>query len=276
MRVLLKGSFASLFGAAALAVGTMIFAPIASAAPVTEVDLGTPNLAFTVPIGQPQTFNNADATAGSIYSNVDNFTGFGVSNGGAVAVAGVLTTNLLGDDTTPIAGGPITRFSWSVSNLNAAPTPARMRVRFYDNDGAGGNPGTLLAAFSFAASALPTGVSTFFTNLAAGQLTVPNHQIWCTEFFDNSGAATTTAAQLNGLGQGTFDPPVIGSSNDLDMLASPPAAVVGNPPGATQRNSPFAGNPVASYGWELVPLPEPGSLLLGGLALLGLARRRRA
>jgi hypothetical protein len=44
------------------------------------------------------------ASAGIIYSNVTNFTGFGVTDGGAANVAGDNITTLLADDTHQVAG----------------------------------------------------------------------------------------------------------------------------------------------------------------------------
>jgi len=259
----------------------------ANAAPFQEIDLpaSAAHLVGTVPFGAGAggTLVTPVVTAGATYSNVTTFTGFGITNGGATLTSTVKSTRILMDDiqtNTTDSVEQIGQFSWSIANFNATATSARMRIRFYQPDGPGGSPGTAFGGFSFAVSALPTGVSTFFTTLTPGQLPLPmtNGKFWAGEFFDNSGASATTNAALNNLGQGTFNPPDVGSSADQDWLSTNTDAasgfLVNNPTGST-RNSPFAANPVASYGWEFVPLPEPTTIGLAGLGLLGLASRRR-
>jgi len=96
-------------------------------------------------------------------------------------------------------------------------------------------------------------------------------------FFDNSTFTATTAAEMNNLGQGSFNPPVIGTSADRDFLSSgTPTSFLANNPTGSVRTSPFAGNPVANYGWELTPpVPEPVSMAVLGLSGFGLCIRRR-
>jgi len=274
-----------MFAAASVAaVAVFMGSSIASAAFV-DVQLPAPTLLRTIPLGGGSGGlpDVNTVTAGAVYSDVTTFSGFSVSHGGAATTtAGVLGTRILMDDIQTTESDNILntgQFSWSISNSNATAVTARMRIRFYNADGAGGGPGTAFGGFSFAASSLPTGVSTFFTTLTAGQADLPTTagKFWAGLFYDNSGASGTTVAQLNNLGQGLFTPPDVGSSADRDWLSTNNDAggfLTNNPTGAN-RVSPFAGAPAANYGWEFVPLPEPTSMAFVGMGLVGLVSRRR-
>lgn len=277
---------AVLFAAAASAAAAVLFVGASPARAFDDIQVGAPTATAHYNIGDLFT-NPPVVTPGSVYSNVDNFTGFGVSNGGAVADAGnagLTTTTLLGDDLNAGAGNfnVMGSAGWgmrfSVSNLNGAATTARFRIRFYLRDGAGGAPGTGLGGFSFTTTSIPSGVTVFTATGLSAIAGIPANttQIWASMFFDNSGAASTTAAQLNNLGQGTFNPPVLGTSGDQDFLSGTPTDtfLVSNPTGSV-RSSPFAGNPVANYGWEITAAPEPASIAVLGLSALGLCARRR-
>lgn len=215
--------------------------------------------------------------ANALYSNVTTFSGFGTTAGGSTASPTVLVTNQIADDINLPVGGTVASYKFSVANFNSAATTARMRVRFYDSTGAGGGPGAILSAISFSPIAIPSGVTTFNTGpLLANQFPVPSGNLWASIFFDNSGASGTTATALDGLGLGTFNPVDLGSS--LDRHFTSPVAnqpYNGSHPG-TISVSPFAGNPVANYGFELVAIPEPTTSLLAGAGLALLVRRRKA
>src|SRR5947209_1973384 len=74
-----------------------------------------------------------------LYSDVTNFLGFGLRNGGAANVGGDNITTMIADDINPgpgLGGGTVDAFTFSVANLNAATVSARPRVRFYGSDGA--------------------------------------------------------------------------------------------------------------------------------------------
>jgi hypothetical protein len=219
---------------------------------------------------------------GTLYDNTTNFLGQAFANGNATNVAGNTITNLVADRIT-FTGGTgqsILSFTFSVANLNAAAVSARPRVRFWQTDGAGGAPGTLITGFSFNAISFNPGVALFSANIAAGSLVVPGSgDMWAgITYDDNTGVTGATAAQLNNLGQGIFDPPTIGSSNDSHWISAAAGSNFVSNPAGTITSSPFAANPVANYGWKFVAAPEPGSLALlglGGLGALGVLRRRR-
>lgn len=208
------------------------------------------------------------------YENVTNFLGQGFANGGAALQGANTITALVADDVTPNgahAGMDITQFYFSVANFSAVPVTARARVRFWFADGAGGGPGTYYnvpaaVGFSFNPIAFNPGISVFFTNLAAGQFTMPAGKIWAgMTFDDNNGTTGATAAQMNLLGQGLFNPPNVGSSADQAFQTAVAGSffTIANPAGALFNFG--AGGPVASFGWAfLVDVPVPAKKVSWG------------
>jgi hypothetical protein len=274
---------ATLAAAGFAAVGLFFATP---ARAFEDIDVGAAEVYRHWDFGQVN--SELPPSPGSVYSNVDNFTGFGITHGGTVVNAGnggLMTTRLLADDLNSVGSFDVMsvagwNMKFSVANLNATAVTARFRVRFYLRDGAAGVPGTALGGFSFTATSIPVGVTVFSStglpSLGAGIPPAGTTQIWAGIFFDNNASPATTAAQLDNLGQGTFNPPGVGTSADQDFLSGPPTNtfLVNNPTGAI-RSSPFAGNPVANYGWEIAAVPEPAALGILGFGLVGLAIRRR-
>lgn len=228
------------------------------ATPIAHYAIGTPS------------YGTRAVTPGATFSNVTNFLGQAYLNGGAAVVSGNLTTKYVSEQINRThALTNVTRFSFSVANLDAGIVTARARVRFHDLNNAGGtNTGAYITGFSFNPIAFNPGVTVFFANIAA--IALPqNFSMGIT--FDNLGASGTTAAQLNNLGVGIFNPPDVGSSPDLAFTTT--AASVGNVHNAAGNSFNFGGQPVANFGWEIVPAPS--SLALLGLGGLVAGRRRR-
>lgn len=140
---------------------------------------------------------------------------------------------------------------------------------------AGGALGTALGGFSFAATAIASGVTTWTADGTANNFAITSEKIWAAVFFGNGGAAATTAAELNNLGQAKFGPPAVGISADKDILTSTPSSFLANSPDDSLRNSPFSGNPAANYGWQINTVPEPASMIAMAAGLAALARKRR-
>lgn len=216
------------------------------------------------------------------YSDLTNFTGQAFSNGNATNQAGNTITNMVADhiNFASFGGQLLTQCVFTVSNLNASTVGARPRIRFYDDDGAAGAPGTnffsvTFNAIGFAANSVnsfnfnPQGVLPGLTSPADGSF-------WVGITFDNNtGATGATATQLNNLGQGLFDPPTVGTSEDTIFISSTAGVFGSNPPGSV-LSSPFSAAPNANFGWQFQAVPEPGSMTLLGIAVAGgLYRIRR-
>ena len=215
------------------------------------------------------------------YSNLTTNTGFAYSNGPTTAVGSpaVDYTPLVADDITPIAesvGLPVTSITFSVANLGANTVSANLDLRFYQSDGANAGPGTLLAAINPGQVVQPAGSVSLYTitsSTPGGFFIVPSDFFWAGEAFDNSNAATATAADLSNFGQGIFAPPSIGSSEDGFFQSGTTSDYTSNdPPGGFFF---FGGNPTADFAWAF-SVPEPGSISLMACAGLGLLARRRS
>jgi hypothetical protein len=200
----------------------------------------------------------------SIYSNVTTFLGIGTRNTTATLVGANTITALLADDLTFTRNVPvnITAYKFTVANFNATAVSARPLVRFYANDGAGGGPGTLLGGNNFNAISFAAGnVVILNTGPLATPITATTQTIWAGVTFDNNNGATgATAAQLDNLGQGNYNPPDRGTSADLAFRTTTGGSfAASNPAGAT-----FNSASIDNFGWELVITPTAASVSVGG------------
>jgi len=261
-----------------LLVGLVAFAAVATAA-AQEWQQVEAHLKWSVPLAQAGHLGGLAGDPDAYYSNIDS-TGFAVANGGAAVVGADRITKLLADKVQPgydPIGTKVTEMSFAVTNQNQTLNiSARPRIRIWDDDGAGGGPGTALAGFTFNPITFTAGsAASFFFNptqpFGPAQM-LDGGAFWIGMTFDNNGT-TATLAQLNQLGLFTNDPPTVGSSADTDWLSTAAGSnFVSNPAGAI-RSSPFAANPNANYFWEVIP--EPTTMALVALGGLFAARRRR-
>jgi hypothetical protein len=236
-----------------------------------------------VPFGEAQTIPGTRGTTG-IYSNVANFLGSGFANGGSANQAGNTITRLVADDLGLINNAVVTevnQITFAVANFNATNTNCRARIRFWQNGA--GVPGTYLTdadngaasiGFSFNPFNFAPGVTLLTGNLtgAGWTLAAGPSTMWAGLTFDNNtGTSGATAAQLDNMGVGLFDPPTEGTSSDnlFQTTAAGSFFPTSNPAGSLLN---FGGNPIANAGWELVP--EPSSLALLALGALAVLRRR--
>jgi hypothetical protein len=201
------------------------------------------------------------------YSNLASFTGGAFSQGASANQAGNQITRLLADDITPTgahAGQDVSIVVFSVANLNAVAVSARPRLRFWFADGPGGAPGiyyNLPANVGFTFNPLTfaaNSVTLVSGAIPAGVFQMPGATFWAGVTFDNNGGATgATAAQMDNLGQGVFDPPTVGSSADALFLTQDAGSFFGvnGPAGSIVRLADLPSN----LAWEFsvsVPVPS--------------------
>src|SRR4051794_37098118 len=153
------------------------------------------------------------------YSNHAGIPPGAFPNGGATLQGTNTITRYVADDISPnpaFVGQSVTQFTFSAANQNPTPVTARPRVQFFDTTGPGGGPGTLLLTLNIAPATLVSGVSL----LQSAPLT-PGHSVlpppfWAGVVFDeNNGSTGIPLSELNTLGQGVFNPPLVGSSFDV-------------------------------------------------------------
>jgi len=257
--------------------GIIVLSTLAGAASAdVEFSGGNLNLVSSFTLGEPSGFTGR-ATAGASYSNIDNFTGNAYVAGGAALQGTNTITKMFYDDIACalpyLDGQSFTQFSFNVANLNTVAVSARARVRFYAD--AAGLPGNYITGFSFnPISFTANSVGTYTATIAAGFLQPVGGLFWAGITFDNnSGGTGATAAQLNNLGMGVFNPPAVGSSTANFGVTAAAGSFLVNNPGGTIFNGFQDGTP-GNFGWEFV-VPAPGAATLLGLAGVVAGRRRR-
>jgi hypothetical protein len=218
----------------------------------------------------------AGVTPGAVYSDITTSTGTVLHNGGGTELGGVVTyTNMIADDLNLTGGGAVTQFTADIVNGNLTAVTFQPVFPFYENNGSSGGPGTILGDIFTPDITFSAGENELVTFDVAGiGLVVPSATIWAGLVFSNSGTPTTTAAELALLGQGTYNPPDVGSSLDRYFLGSSTnAPFTGSNPSGSITN--FGGTPLANFGWEIV-VPEPSASSAAMVILSGLlfARRR--
>jgi hypothetical protein len=228
----------------------------------------------------------ASASVVTAYDDTANFGGNGFANGGATLSGNNTSTHLVADDLhydTGLGGLSVVNFRYSVANFNSQAVTARSQIRFWAADGSGGGPGTFLAGFAATPPAFSAGTVSFFNFSVpvAEQFALPGSGVlWAgITFDDNNGTTGVTAAQLNSLGQGLFNPASVGSSADeFFQTAGSGDFAASNPAGGFFF---FGGNPVANFGWTISvdSVPEPSAIayvaVVGALALGTAVRMRR-
>lgn len=192
------------------------------------------------------------------YSNLTGFQAAGIRHGGSALQGTNTITKLIADDLTPVgnAGLPVTEITFSVANFNTFAVSVRPRIRFwYDN---GGVPGLYYdspppaVGFSFNPITVNPGVTLLNGLLPPASMNMPGGTFWAGVTFDNNNGTTgMTAAQLDNMGQGFFDPPDVGTSQDFAFLTNAAGSffTISNPPGGLFN---VGGQPVTNFGWEFV------------------------
>lgn len=241
----------------------------------------------------------AQAQTTTIYNNTTTlksaFPYAQAPNGGG-ATSSNLVTDLVADDLNPIAGSAgknVTQFTFSVYNGATVAVTAAVHVRFYDDFGTDANgfvtdgPGTYLGGVDYLPMSFTAGNVSLITYTAApgtAVFTIPkDDSLWAGVTFD-ANPATTTADNLNMLGQGLFNPPTVGGSGNMFFISDNPGLFASSNPAGSPDYS-FGASPVANFGWRLqiatpAAAPEPSAwagLFAGslGLGLLGLRASKR-
>jgi hypothetical protein len=224
------------------------------AMPVRAVDVVAVPLAAHVRTSAPEVVDPKGA-----YSNVTTFSG-SVYRPGPTGGTGTGSTYTLVDDLTFTLPSQLScqTIRLDIYNQNAAAVTARILLRFWSDSA--GNVGTY---YVDPVTSLPVGYQTTLT-LPAG----PSHAVytfdlgpgfavaagtttlWAGVQFDNVGTSATPA-EIEGLGQGLYNPPDVGASGDFFFRTTSTADSfnVNSPTGGYYW---FSGTPVANFGWELV------------------------
>lgn len=257
-------------------VGTLAFATSVSAF-AADYPAGDLQVISVTPIGQPMP-PMPRGTLTDAYSNVTTFLAAGYAPGGSATIAGNGITRMVMDDVTfgtpaGLDGRPIEQVVFSVFNGNATPVSVRGRIRFWiDNAGV---PGTYLdqgqGDIGFTFNPLTFAANTVTTVTGNIALTPPaiwnvppaGTLWWCGVTCDNNtGATGATLAELDNFGVGMFDPPTVGTSQDVgfETTAAGSFFQVDNPVGQTFN---FGGDPIANFGWAFRGTPVGGCCIAG-------------
>lgn len=234
---------------------------VLSAVAQKDIQVGAANLKLvkTFKINGRGTQGALAADPNALYSNVTTYSGLKYFGGGsATDINGNTITKLVADSLALIGDLPfsIGQVSFAIANDNLVPVSARPRLRFYANDGVSGGPGTFITGYSFNAITYDANSVAIYTATVA-QFAITTRGFWAgITFDDNTGTTGITAAQLDKLGMGIFDPIDVGSSTDgffqTDVAGS---FLEKDPAGATYI---FPDPPPTNFGWEFVssiPLP---------------------
>lgn len=189
---------------------------------------------------------------------------------------GVSFTGMFADDVSASGGGHgwiINRVLFEVDNTSSSIVKAAVGISFWDSTGAGGGPGSLIyTAIGTSIDMLP-GYNPIEIFPAAAFM--PGGPFWLGFNFTNLDDTSVAPASLNALRLGVrFSPdlPLLGSSGPGGFYTTGAGFFDGNNPAGLI--TPNVSN-LSMVIEATAPIPEPATWGLAGLALIGIAIRRR-
>jgi hypothetical protein len=184
----------------------------------------------------------------SAYANLTTFVGYSLLNGGVASNAIDTSTLFVADDLVPdpsYGGAYLTSVRFTVANDNPDSVTLRVGIRLLNPDGPSGKPGSLIMGID--ADGLkfpPLTLSVIAVKIPPGVFPMPGGLFWAGMSFDDHGGTwNVTPAQLSNFGQGYFDPPTVGSSQNRLFISSDPFTM----DGTIQTRT---GQPAYDFGWE--------------------------
>jgi hypothetical protein len=220
-----------------------------------------------------------------VYDNTSNSEGIfvpaNIVGTGTVALPGNITdiqTGLVADDITPItgyAGMKVESMTLQLINNSNVDLTFQPLLRFYNDDGPVG-PGSLIVYSDTGLQTIAKKTTQkFIFTIGGGTFLLPSGTFWAGVAFDSFGS-NITAADFGNFGAGVYNPPTIGSSDDLLFVSSGTGLFKTNSPAGSLG---IFGPPyVSSLGWAftVAEVPEPGTgiLFLFAVPLVLRARRR--
>ncbi|HQY89757.1 MAG TPA: hypothetical protein PK402_13980, partial [Tepidisphaeraceae bacterium] len=179
------------------------------------------------------TSSGPEAVTSTIFSNASTFLGDGYanghySNGYSYAIADDLTT------TAPASGAKMTAFQFSIANFNNTTENVLSYLRFFDDNGSSGAPGTYLGGVNLASASVAGMTAGLFsyTFPTADQIVIPSGKIWALVYFSKGSGTTNT--EMNLIGQGFYNPSTVGSST----IAEWDSTIGGTGPSSFAANNP--------------------------------------
>ena len=142
-------------------------------------------------------------------------------------------------------------------------------LSFYKNDGAGGQPSTLIWSNSYDNLQLTGPGNEYLFNLSVPAVTVPDSFTWTVVASD---LQSSTALTFFNSGLLIYDPPTVGTSGDFVWQKSAEVWEKGIYSGGT---TPLPSNFGIKISSDTAPVPEPATMLLLACGLAGLAGMRK-